>query len=96
MSSISATIGGAARLVASGSEEEKYYYDQHLENNTFEEGEQLFRQPTSSGQEPTDRFVQGEEVGVIVVDIKTVRISDWKGGVRDWALVETPAVNGSV
>lgn len=32
-------------------------------------------------------FVAGEEVRVIVVDIKDVRISDWKGNVKDWVLV---------
>lgn len=36
MSSISATINGAARLVAAGSDEEQYYRQQHLENNTFD------------------------------------------------------------
>lgn len=32
-------------------------------------------------------FVAGEEVRVIVVEIRDVRISDWKGNVRDWVLV---------
>lgn len=34
-----------------------------------------------------EHFVAGEEVRVIVVDIKDVRISDWKGNVKDWVLV---------
>lgn len=34
-------------------------------------------------------------MSVIVVKIKDVRISDWKGTVRDWALEpETNLVNG--
>ncbi|CAK7271755.1 hypothetical protein SEPCBS119000_004769 [Sporothrix epigloea] len=37
-------------------------------------------------QDGRERFVAGEEVRVIVVAIKDVRISDWKGQVRDWAL----------
>ncbi|GAO15458.1 uncharacterized protein UV8b_02210 [Ustilaginoidea virens] len=88
VSSISATIGGAARLAPSGSDEEKFYTEQHLANNTFEEGDALSLQDTNSGDANTQgsHFVAGEEVRVIVVDIKDIRISDWKGTVRDWAL----------
>lgn len=99
MSSISATIGGPARLAPTGSEEEKYYTEQHLENNTFEDGEGQFqRQQTTTSEQNgrTSHFVDGEEVRVIIVDIKDVRISDWKGTVRDWAVVPAaPLVNGA-
>ncbi|KHO00183.1 FMN-binding split barrel-related protein [Metarhizium album ARSEF 1941] len=88
VSSISATIGGAARLAPPGSDEEKYFTEQHLANNTFEEGEASFRQDSNTSSDGRrSRFVAGEEVRVIIVDIKDVRISDWKGTVRDWALV---------
>lgn len=41
-------------------------------------------------------FVAGEEVRVVLVDIKDIRISDWKGTVRDWTLDPTGAqVNGA-
>lgn len=104
VSSISATIGGAARIAPIGSEEEKFYVAQHLENNTFEEeGTPLF-QPVSNTQDnsntrgendPSGHFVAGEEVRVIVVDIRNVRISDWKGTVRDWELTaDAPLLNG--
>lgn len=98
LSSISATIGGAARIVDSGSEEERYYREQHLENNTFEDDN---TQPFSrNGGQVEDGgrncFVAGEEVRVVLVDIKQVRISDWKGTVRDWAIVPDEAlVNGT-
>ncbi|KAL7818424.1 hypothetical protein V8C26DRAFT_396194 [Trichoderma gracile] len=109
VSSISATIGGAARIAPIGSAEEKFYLERHLENNTFEaEGVPLF-QPASnpaaadngdditSGGGSQGRFVAGEEVRVIVVDIRNVRISDWKGTVRDWELVsDAPVLNGGV
>ncbi|KAF5130811.1 Pyridoxamine 5'-phosphate oxidase [Metarhizium anisopliae] len=97
MSSISATIGGAARLAPSGSDEEKYFTEQHLANNTFEEGETIFRQDSNTGADDRgSHFVAGEEVRVIIVDIKDVRISDWKGTVRDWALVsDASLVNGA-
>lgn len=80
----------------SGSEEEKYYREQHLENNTFDEATQGFGRdsgPVEDGGRGC--FVAGEEVRVVLVDIKDVRISDWKGGVRDWALKpEGELVNG--
>jgi len=97
LSSISATIGGAARIATPGSEEEKYFVYQHLENHTYEEGVQLFRQDTNveGHEQRTAHFVAGAEVSVIVVEIKDVRISDWKGTVRDWALQpDATMVNG--
>lgn len=100
MSSISATIGGAARIAPIGSAEEKFYVEQHLENNTFEEGVPLFQPATNTessreGDRAGGHFVAGEEVRVIVVDIQNVRISDWKGTVRDWELVsDAPLLNG--
>lgn len=102
ISSISATINGTAELVAPGSEEEAFYRSQHLENNTFDsEGGIPFNSGEAVGQEDGGRecFVAGEEVRVILVHIKDIRTSDWKGGVKDWVLVSegTPAaavVNG--
>jgi hypothetical protein len=113
MSSISATIGGQARLVGLDTEEETFYRQRHLENNTFEEeggqaaasARQMWlagrRESVVEGANGTadgqGRFVEGEEVRVVVVAIKDVRISDWKGSVRDWMLVppeEVPVVNG--
>lgn len=100
MSSISATINGTANLVPPGSEEEKYYREQHLENNTFDsEGVLSFNRQPQSPVEDGGRecFVAGEEVQVILVHIKDIRTSDWKGGVRDWVLTSegsSAAVNG--
>ncbi|KAI0204170.1 pyridoxamine 5'-phosphate oxidase [Astrocystis sublimbata] len=94
ISSISATINGTAKLITPGSEEERYYRDQHLENNTFDsEGPISFnRQPQEDGGR--ECFVAGEEVQVILVHVKDIRTSDWKGGVRDWVL--TPEGNGAI
>ncbi|EGY21250.1 hypothetical protein VD0002_g2450 [Verticillium dahliae] len=99
VSSISATINGTARLLDAGSPEERFYREQHLENNTF--GSEGFG-PASVEAEDGGRgcFVAGEEVRVIVVTIRDVRISDWKGSVRDFVLTTTnedsaeTAVNG--
>ncbi|PSR93984.1 hypothetical protein BD289DRAFT_428082 [Coniella lustricola] len=94
MSSISATINGSARLVDQGTDEERFYRGVHLENNTFEgdgAGFTPFGQIASGGGAAEDGgrecFVAGEEVRVIVVDVRDVRISDWKGNVKDWVLV---------
>ncbi|KAI0403867.1 pyridoxamine 5'-phosphate oxidase [Xylaria palmicola] len=100
MSSISATINGTAKLIPPGSDEEKYYRDQHLENNTFDsEGVVAFNRQPQSGVEDGGRecFVAGEEVRVILVYIKDIRTSDWKGGVRDWVITsesDGTTVNG--
>ncbi|OTA97560.1 hypothetical protein M434DRAFT_391753 [Hypoxylon sp. CO27-5] len=92
ISSISATINGTAELVARGSDEERFYRSQHLENNTFDsEGGVAFNGggPAPAAQEDGGRecFVAGEEVRVILVHIKDIRTSDWKGCVKDWVLV---------
>ncbi|XXH02628.1 hypothetical protein Hte_009007 [Hypoxylon texense] len=39
-------------------------------------------------------FVAGEEVRVILVHIKDIRTSDWKGSVKDWVLVPEGGVAG--
>lgn len=110
VSSISATINGTAQLVSRGSDEERFYRDQHLENNTFVDSDQPFQRQPENGDggdgDRRERFVAGEDVRVILVHIRDIRTSDWKGGVRDWVLVttaaegesgagnEAPAVNG--
>lgn len=102
MSSISATINGSATLLPAGSPEERFYRSKHLENNTFDD--QPF--PTSPGEGAAggsngaedggrECFVAGEDVRVVLVEIRDVRISDWKGAVRDWVIVrEGEMVNG--
>lgn len=82
----------------SGTEEERYYRQQHLENNTFEEVDiQPFQQNNGPVQDGgRNCFVAGEEVRVVSVDIRDVRISDWKGTVRDWEIVPTEnLINGT-
>jgi hypothetical protein len=100
VSSISATINGSARLVERGSEEEKYYKDVHLENNTFDSTVDagLFGQPGVGGDGENNgenRFAAGNEARVIVVGIRDVRIADRKGAVRDWVIAESEEGWGS-
>jgi hypothetical protein len=85
LSSISATINGDARLVDRGTEEERYYRDLHLDNNTFDggEGERSTWEESDGGR---GTFIEGEEVRVVVVKIRDGRVADWKGAVRDWTL----------
>lgn len=95
LSSISATITGEARILDEGSGEEKWCKEKHLQNNTFDEqarGErgwlgspQVFAQSVSDAG--TRSFIANNEVRVVVVPVREGRIADWKGGVKDWALV---------
>ncbi|RKU43218.1 hypothetical protein DL546_001103 [Coniochaeta pulveracea] len=92
VSSISATIGGDARLVEPGTEEDKFYRRQHLENNTFEgeSGGPVFgqgRRDSMVGVAERENGKEDDDVRVIVVGIRDVRISDYKGGVSDYVLV---------
>ena len=96
MSSISATINGAATLLPADSPQERFYREKHLENNTFDN--EPFAAAAAGGAEGDggrECFVAGEDVRVVVVEIRDVRISDWKGQVRDWVIVkEGEMVNG--
>ena len=95
LSSISATINGVATLIDTGSEEEAWYKEKHVQNNTF--GDQAREErgfwgatPQAPGMESdggTSCYIEGEEVRVVVVGVKEGRIADWKGGVKDWSLI---------
>lgn len=98
MSSISATINGDAKVLEAGSEEERWCKRMHLENNTFDASQQAegggfggaSREDGGRGS-----YIEDEDVRVVVVGIRGGRISDWKGGVKDWVLRrEGPVVNG--
>lgn len=45
---------------------------------------------TGEGEEDENAsaFIEGEGVRVIVVRVREGRIADWKGGVKDWVIVE--------
>ena len=81
-------------MIEQGSEEEKWCKEKHLENNTF--GDQAREERGffgSAPQAPTEGdggascYIEGEEVRVVLVDVKEGRIADWKGGVKDWSLI---------
>ncbi|EYE96161.1 pyridoxamine 5'-phosphate oxidase family protein [Aspergillus ruber CBS 135680] len=109
LSSISTTLAGEARFLEPGSEEESWCKERHLENNTFEEEEiNMFglrqQQQQQSGEAAGQRrpsMTVDDNARVVTVKVREGRIADWKGGVRDWAIVtdgqEQPAttsVNG--
>lgn len=102
VSSNSITINGEAHVLEAGSEEEKWCKEQHLANNTFEDGNE---QPGAQARQSADLFgtspsqtsggigdsgkgayIEVEDVRVVVVRINDGRISDWKGNVSDWAI----------
>ena len=82
-----------ARLIETGSDEEKWCKEKHLENNTF--GDQVREERgflggfegAGEGDGGRNCFIEGEEVRVVVVRVREGRIADWKGGVKDWRVV---------
>jgi hypothetical protein len=103
LSSISTTITGSARVLETGSEEEAWYKERHLENNTFEEEMSFLgqQQQQQLGQRRPSLSI-GDDARVVAVRVREGRIADWKGGVRDWQVVlegeDQPAtlVNGTL
>jgi hypothetical protein len=81
MANISATIYGPAKLLEQGSEEENYYRTAHLQSNGFE-GVPFISGPGRTDPEPS------ENVRVVLVNIKSVRIAAVDAGVSDWEIVE--------
>ncbi|KAK0936117.1 hypothetical protein LTR48_006838 [Friedmanniomyces endolithicus] len=95
VSSISATINGETTVLSPGTEEERWCKEQHLANNTFEANgaaQDMFgTSPTqersmSMGDGGRGSYIEDEDVRVVVVRIRDGRISDWKGGVKDFCL----------
>ncbi|KAF2163161.1 hypothetical protein M409DRAFT_57824 [Zasmidium cellare ATCC 36951] len=102
VSSISATINGSAHVLASGTPEEKWCKEQHLANNTFDEDqENLSLSRTVSRNVPEaeedggrESYIDDEGVRVVIVRIRDGRISDWKGGVKDWVITGSEGSEG--
>ncbi|KAL2268868.1 hypothetical protein VTJ83DRAFT_3714 [Remersonia thermophila] len=63
VSSISATINGSARLVERGSDEERYYRDVHLENNTFDDAAEGLFGTASRGAAPGEAGAESHAAG---------------------------------
>ena len=103
LSSISTTITGEARFLEQGSEEERWCKEAHLANNTF--GDQAREEAGLFGGRPPDAdsidgpstcsgYIDGHDVRVVTVRVKEGRIADWKGGVKDWLVMEEAGVRG--
>lgn len=73
LSSISATLNGYAHIIPHGTEAEEFYKRKHLENNPEEENR---------------CYLVGDEFRVVVVRIGWARVSDYKGGVRDYECLD--------
>jgi hypothetical protein len=101
LSSISTTITGEAVFLEKGSVEEKWCKEAHLANNTF--GDQAKEEAGLFGGQPphapgamegagsgvsSSCYIEGEDVRVVIVRVQEGRIADWKGGVKDWVVVE--------
>ena len=102
VSSISATMNGSATVLEPGTEEDKWCREQHLANNTFEDqaggaevGAGVLGTSPGNAAVPGDggrgSYIEDEDVRVVVVRITGGRISDWKGGVKDWVIRDASA-----
>ncbi|KAL4922224.1 hypothetical protein BDW62DRAFT_207962 [Aspergillus aurantiobrunneus] len=87
LSSISTTITGEARFLEPESEEEIWCKEKHLENNTFEEEMSSFGQVPQPGQRRPSLSID-DDVRVVTVRVREGRLADWKGGIRDWLVVQ--------
>jgi hypothetical protein len=90
MTGIGATIGGSAHLAPTGSEEEKFYIEEHLKNHSSGDVPEVSLQGTAD-ERGSRHVIAGEQVRIIIVEIKDVRISDLDGNIQDWEIV--PASN---
>jgi hypothetical protein len=99
MSRISVSINGTARLLPQGSEEASWFKARHKEHNTFGDtvdNSDVFGEDDSTAG--AGCYIEGQEVRVVVVDIKDGRISDWKGMTKDFSVADEPVgrlINGS-
>ncbi|KIW82517.1 hypothetical protein Z517_05544 [Fonsecaea pedrosoi CBS 271.37] len=96
LSSISTTIAGEARVLEQGSEEEKWCKEAHLANNTFggqvtQEAGFFGGQSENADAENSSCYIEGDDVRVVLVPVREGRLADWKGGVKDWVLVDEDA-----
>lgn len=102
LSSISTTISGEARFLDPGTDEEKWCKDAHLQNNTFEgqlSTEAGYFGGAAAVQQPNENasgYVEGTDVRVVLVPIRSGRISDFKGGVKDWRIVSSEQESGNI
>ena len=100
LSSISVTIDGTASLVPALTEEECWFRERHLANNTFdgehqmqsEQGRNGFNrgsatnQVSETGDGGRSCFIAGEENRVLLVKIHGGKVADWKGQVHEWSI----------
>ncbi|KAK3656335.1 hypothetical protein LTR56_003036 [Elasticomyces elasticus] len=98
VSSISATINGETSVLELGSEEERWCREQHLANNTFDTsndgasgGQALFGRQDGGEDGGRGSYIEDQDVRVVVVRIRDGRISDWKGGVKNFCLRDNGA-----
>lgn len=91
LSSISTTIASQARFLEPNSDEERWCKEAHLANNTFEgqlSTEAGYFSGLAQPSAPSSGYIEGDDVRVVLVPVRRGRISDFKGAVRDWLVVD--------
>jgi hypothetical protein len=93
LSRISVSLNGTAQFLPTGSEEETWCKTKHKENNTFGEEADSFG---ASGDAGAGCYIEGEEVMVVLVKIRSGRISDRSETVKDFVLDESGAAGAGM
>lgn len=87
---ISVTIDGVAQFLQSGTDKESYCREQHIQshqlNDDAESGE--------AGDGGKGYYVEAQQVRVVLVPIQGIRVSDSKGGIKDYMIGEA-TINGT-
>ena len=107
ISRISVSLNGEAKFLDPGSEEEEWCKKTHRESNAFNANESAWPEPFGvagggSGDGQAGSYIEGGDVRVVVVKIRSGRISDWQEAVTDFEVgegassgtSEAPLVNG--
>ncbi|KAF2435674.1 hypothetical protein EJ08DRAFT_579774 [Tothia fuscella] len=99
LSRISVSLNGTAQFLRAGSQEETWCKTKHKENNTFGETEGDASGGSVPGEDGAGCYIEGEEVMVVLVKIRSGRISDRSETVKDFVLegsrnAGTPMTNG--
>lgn len=86
---ISVTIDGTAQFLQPGDEAESWYRDQHVRNHRMNDD----AESGEAGDGGKGRYVEAQEVRVVLIPIQGIRVSDSRGGIKDY-VVGPPATNG--
>jgi hypothetical protein len=81
-------LNGTAHFLEPGSEAESWCKTKHIESNAFGEEAQPDPFGVAGADAGAGSYIEGQEMRVVVVEIKDGRISDWQETVKDFTVEE--------